>query len=169
MSRSGKLSGALAGLAILAASSIAIADKPDVFEKPKRVPAQQPAVAVTCEVFEVWASHGKGVVDPAINKMLAKRLGNSLKQTDFKLTSNTKAALTAKKAEAIKLAKGSATLTLIETVNKSQARLTVDFNAAKGNSKQTVLVSAGDYVIVTVNQSGEPTAEAHVLAVGSCK
>jgi hypothetical protein len=164
---SGPFSGAIV-LSILAASSIAIAD-PDVPEQPKRVPAQQP-VTVTCEVAEVWATHGKAPkADPAINKQLAKRLGNSLKHNVFKLESNNNAALVAKKAQSIKLAKGTATITLIETVNKSQARLTVDFNAAKGNSKQTVLVSAGDYVIVSVNQSGDATADAHVLAVGSCK
>ncbi|MBA2544179.1 MAG: hypothetical protein H0V17_31330 [Deltaproteobacteria bacterium] len=169
MSRTtGKLFGAIT-FAILAVSSLAIADKPEELPKPRRVPAQQPAIAVTCDVFEVWATHGKGAADPAINKVLLKRLENSLKQTEFKLQSSTKAALPAKKAESIKLAKGTATITLIETVNKSQVRLTVDFNAAKGNSKQTTLVSAGDYVIVSANQSNAPNAEAHVLAVGSCK
>jgi len=151
-------------LTLLATTTPALADTPD---KPR--PVDQPAVVVTCDVFEIWATHGKGEVDPAINKQLAKRLGASLKQNDFKLQSNTQAALTAKKRESIKLAKGSATITLIETVNKSQVRLAVDFNAAKGNSKQTTLVAAGDYVIVSVNQSGAATAESHVLAVGSCK
>jgi hypothetical protein len=159
-------------LAVVAASPLAIADKPDVPEKSRRLPAQQPAVAVTCDVAEVWATHGKdgkGNVDPAINATLAKRLGASLKQNDFKLQSSNKASLTAKTAQSIKLSKGTATITLVETVNKSQVRLTVDFNAAKGNSKQTTLVAAGDYVIVSVNQSSAATAEAHVLAVGSCK
>lgn len=159
-------------LALLAGLSLrslpAMADKADLPVAPKPRPVQQP-VTVTCDVFEVWATHGKGTVDPAINKQLAKRLGASLKQNDFKLQSNKSTALTAKKAEAIKLSKGSATITLIETVNKTQARLSVDFNAAKGNSKQTVSVSAGDYVVISVNQSGDATAEAHVLAVGSCK
>jgi hypothetical protein len=141
---------------------------PALADKPR--PVQQPtAVAVTCEVFEVWATHGKGDVDASINKQLAKRLGASLKQNDFKLTSNKQVALTAKKAESIKLSKGSASITLVETVNKSQLRLNVDFNAAKGNSKQVVTVAAGDYVIVSVNQSGDAKADAHVLAVGSCK
>ncbi len=164
-----RTSGATILFAILALATPAMADKADVPAMPKPRPVQQPPVTVTCDVFEVWATHGKGTVDPTINKQLAKRLGASLKQNDFKLESNKSTALTAKKPEAIKLSKGSATITLIETVNKTQARLSVDFNAAKGNSKQTVSVSAGDYVVVSVNQSGAANAEAHVLAVGSCK
>ena len=156
-------------VALLAAASPAMADKADVPALPKPRPVQQPTVAVTCEVFEVWASHGKGNVDGAINKQLAKRLETSLKQNDFKLQSSNQAALAPKKAQSIKLAKGSATITLIETVNKTQARMQVDFNAVKGNSKQTVLVAAGDYVIIGVNQSGDAKADAHVLAVGGCK
>jgi hypothetical protein len=154
--------------ALLVASQ-AYADKADAPATPKPRPVQQPGPSVTCEVVEVWASHGKGDVDPAINKTLAKRLGASLKQNDFKQQSSKQATLTAKKPEAIKLAKGSATITLIETVNKTQARMSVDFTAAKGKSQQTVSVSAGDYVIVSVNQSGDPKADAHVLAVGGCK
>lgn len=155
----------LALLALLAASP-AFADKTDV--KPR--PVQQPtAPAVTCEVFEVWATHGKGEVDAAINKQLAKRLGASLKQNDFKQLSTKSASLTPKTAQSIKLSKGNASITLVETVNKSQLRLDVNFNAAKGNSKQVVTVAAGDYVIVSVNQSGDAKTEAHVLAVGSCK
>jgi hypothetical protein len=155
------------GVMFALTSTVAVAEGD--LPAPKPDPTQQPAVSVTCEVAEVWATHGKGSADPAINKTLAKRLGASLKQNDFKQASSKQVSLTAKKAESIKLAKGSATITLIETVNKSQVRLTVDFNAAKGNSKQTTLVSAGDYVIVSVNQSNAPTAEAHVLAVGACK
>ncbi len=159
----------LALLALLAASP-AFADKTDTQLPPKPRPVQQPtAPAVTCEVFEVWATHGKGVVDAAINKQLAKRLGASLKQNDFKQLSTTSASLTPKTAQSIKLSKGNASITLVETVNKSQLRLDVNFNAAKGNSKQVVTVAAGDYVIVSVNQSGDAKTEAHVLAVGSCK
>src|SRR5262249_30500707 len=102
-------------------------------------------------------------------KPLAKRLESTLKQNDFKQLSSNKVTLEPKKNQAIKLSKGSASITLVETVNKSQARLTVDFTSAKGNSKQTALVAAGDYVIVSVNQSKDAKAEAHVLAVGSCK
>ncbi len=156
-------------LALLAAASPAMADDVPAMPFKPRLVQQQPAVAVTCEVFEVWASHGKGNVDGAINKQLAKRLETSLKQNDFKLQSSNQAALAPKKAQSIKLAKGSATITLIETVNKTQARMQVDFNAVKGNSKQTVLVAAGDYVIIGVNQSGDAKADAHVLAVGGCK
>jgi hypothetical protein len=159
------LAGLLASLAFTAAAP-ADADKADS----KPIPIDQPAVvSVTCEVVEVWATHGKGTVDPGISKQLAKRLGATLKQNDFKQQSSNKATLETKKAQTIKLSKGNASITLVETVNKSQARLTVDFTSAKGNSKQTTLVSAGDYLIVSVNQSNDPKAEAHVLAVGSCK
>jgi hypothetical protein len=129
----------------------------------------QGGVSVTCEVVEVWATHGKGSVDPAIGKPLAKRLESTLRQNDFKQQSSNKVTLESKKANTLKLSKGNASITLVETVNKSQARLQVDFSAAKGNSKQTALVAAGDYVIVSVNQSTDAKAEAHVLAVGSCK
>lgn len=155
-------------LALVMATSPALADKADLPVAPKPRPVQQ-TVAVTCDVAEVWATHGKGSADPAINATLAKRLGASLKQNDFKLQSNKSVSLTAKKAESVKLSKGSATITLVETINKTQARLSVDFNAAKGNSKQTVTVAAGDYVVVSVNQSKDANAEAHVLAVGNCK
>lgn len=154
----------LALVALLSMATPALAD-----DAPAPKPVQQPAVAVTCDVFEVWATNGKDNVDPAINKVLAKRLGTSLKQNDLKQLSTKSVALTAKKAETVKLSKGSATLTLVETVNKSQVRLIVDFNAAKGNAKQTALVAAGDYVITSVNQSADAKADAHVLAVGSCK
>jgi hypothetical protein len=156
----------MAGFVVSLVALRALAAPATADEKP--VPVQQ-SVAVTCDVVEVWATHGKGSADPAINKTLAKRLESTLKQNDFKQLSSNKATLEPKKNQAIKLSKGSASITLVETVNKSQARLTVDFASAKGNSKQTALVAAGDYVIVSVNQSNNPKAEAHVLAVGSCK
>ncbi len=138
--------------------------------RPRPTPVQQPAVAVTCDVFEVWATHGKGTVDPAIPKKLADRLTNTLKQNDMKLLSNKSVTLTPKKTEALRLSKGSATITLVETVNKTQARITVAFTAAKGTATDTRLVAAGDWVVTSVNQSKDAaTSEAHVLAVGSCK
>jgi hypothetical protein len=154
----------LIGLLSLALALPAAADE-------KRVPVQQPGgVAVTCDVIEVWATHGaKASADPAISKTLAKRLESTLKQNELKQLSNNKVTLETKKTQALKLSKGNASITLVETVNKAQVRLTVDFNAAKGNSKQTTLVAAGDYLVVSVNQSGDAKAEAHVLAVGSCK
>jgi hypothetical protein len=153
----------------LVVSTTASADEPKQEKRPK--PADSPAgVSVTCEVVEVWASHGKGTVDPKIDPRLAKQLGNTLKQSDLKQLSANKVTLTAKKAEPAKLAKGSATITLVETVNKAQARITVDFNAAKGNAKDTRLVAAGDWVVTSVNQSKDAaTADAHVLGVGNCK
>jgi hypothetical protein len=161
------LRGLVGFVALLAMTATAPADADKLDSR--RLPAQQPAaVSVTCDVVEVWATHGKGS-DAGIDKQLAKRLGATLKQNDFKQLSSNKATLETKKAQTLKLSKGNASITLIETVNKSQARLTVDFTSVKGNSKQTTLVSAGDYLIVSVNQSNDPKAEAHVLAVGSCK
>ena len=129
-----------------------------------------PSVSVACDVYEIWASHGKGTIDPKVPKKLAHRLGNTLKQNDFKLQSHNKVTLATKKPHVLKLARGSATITLIETVNKAQARLTVDFTAAnKLKSNTTQLVSAGDWVVSSVNQASSANAEAHVLAVGSCK
>jgi hypothetical protein len=139
---------------------------PAVADDPKKAPA----VSVTCDVVEVWATHGKGAADPAISKQLAKRLEATLKQNDFKQLSSNKVTLEIKKSQTLKLAKGSGAITLIETVNKSQARLTVDFTAAKGKkSTATQLVAGGDWVVASVNQSNDPKAESHVLAVGSCK
>ena len=80
--------------ALLALATPAMADKADLPVTPKPRPVQQPPVTETCDVFEVWATHGKGTVDPAINKQLGKRLGASLKQNDFKLESNKSTTLT---------------------------------------------------------------------------
>jgi hypothetical protein len=160
----------LRGLLGLALTIAALAAPADADESDKRRPVQQPgSVSVTCDVVEVWATHGKGAADPAISKQLAKRLEQTLKQNDFKQLSSNKVTLETKKAQTLKLAKGTGAITLIETVNKSQARITVEFTAAKGKSTATQLVAAGDWVVASVNQSNDPKAEAHVLAVGSCK
>ena len=154
----------LAAIALLVSTS-ASADEPK-----RPTPTQQPSVSVSCDVIEVWASHGKGNVDQKIAPRLAKQLQNTLKQSDLKQESSTKVTLSAKKAESIKLGKGSATITLVETVNKAQLRITVDFNAAKGKATDTRLVAAGDWVVTSVNQTKDPaTGDAHVLGVGNCK
>ena len=135
---------------------------PATADEPKKV-------SVTCDVVEVWATHGKGVADPALAKQLVKRFEQTLKQNEFKQLSSNKVTLETKKSQTLKLAKGSGAITLIETVNKSQARLTVAFSAVKGKSTATQLVAGGDWVVASVNQSNDAKAEAHVLAVGSCK
>jgi hypothetical protein len=156
----------LAAIALTLSTS-AFADEPKQEKRPTPV---QNTVSITCDVVEVWASHGKGTVDPAIAPRLAKQLQNTLKQNDLKQQSASKVTLTPKKPENLKLGKGSATITLVETVNKAQARITVDFNAAKGKATDTRLVAAGDWVVTSVNQSKDAaTADAHVLGVGNCK
>lgn len=154
------------GLALVILSATpALAD-----EAKKPTPVQQPAVTVSCDWLEIWATHGKGTVDPKIPPKVATKLGSIIKQNDYKLLANGSVTLTAKKGEALKLAKGTANVTLLNTVNKNAARLTIDFTAAnKLNSSSTQTVSAGDWLAPSVNQSTSPTAEAHVLAVGNCK
>ncbi len=156
--------GVLISIAVLVLLPMtASADEPAA----KKIPAPAP-VQVSCDVVEIWASHGKATIDPAIPKQLASRLTNNFKWTEYKQLSSVTKTIEKKKPEAVKLAKGSATVTLVEIVDKSQVRLTVGFNAAKGASTQTQLVAAGDWVTTAVNQSKEPNADAHLLAV-SCK
>ncbi len=152
-------------LAVLTPFSAAADDSKAPAQAP---PAPRAAVQVSCSLIEIWASHGKAAIDPAIPKQLEKRLSNNFKWTEYKQLSSTTSTLAKKKPEAVKLSKGSATITLVELVDKSQVRLTVAFNAAKGASSQTQLVAAGDWVTTVVNQSKDANADAHLLAV-SCK
>jgi len=157
--------GPLATIVVCATSMLALPTRADT-------PTQQApaAVTVSCSVYEIWASHGKGTIDAKLPKQLGHRLTNTLKQNDFKLLSHSQTTLATKKPQTLKLGKGTATITLVETVNKAQARLTVDFMAAnKLKSSATQLVSAGDWVVTSANQSNAANADAHVLAVGSCK
>ncbi|MEO8705113.1 MAG: hypothetical protein ABI867_33980 [Kofleriaceae bacterium] len=135
----------------------------------KLAPVQQPAVQVTCDLIEIWGSHGKGGMDAAIGKSLASRLTSTLKQTEFKQLSTQSKTIEKKKPTTVKLGKGSATVNLIETVDRSQARITVDFTAAKGiKTSAQQLVSGNDWIVVAANQSKDPNPDAHILAV-SCK
>ena len=130
--------------------------------------AQPPTV--TCEVYELWATHGKGGVDAQIPKLLGTRLQNDLKYTEYKLLSNKSVKLEAKKPETLKLAKGSAKLELVEIVNKSQARLNVDFSPAPKGKQTTAnpTMSAADWQSIVAKTSNTPTADAHILSL-SCK
>jgi hypothetical protein len=126
-------------------------------------------VSVTCEVYELWASHDKGGMDPGIPKQLGNRLNNDLKFTQYKLLSSKKdVKLDKKKAEAVKLAKGSAKLELVEIVDKNQIRLNVDFAAATKGAKANPTLAAADWIAVVAKQSSAATADAHVLGL-SCK
>jgi hypothetical protein len=137
----------------------------------KRVPAQQP-VQVTCEVIEIWASTGKTpAMDPALGKQLQKRLTSAFgsKWNDYKQLSSNPVTLTKKTPQKLKLKKGSATVTLVEVVDKDKVRLTAEFIAANGKSGNLQqLVAAGDWVMTAVQQGKEPSADGHLLAVG-CK
>jgi NADH:ubiquinone oxidoreductase subunit C len=155
---------------VIAAVAVTPAAADDVARKlENKLPAQQaPAVTVACEIVEIWATHGKGGIDSEISKQLATRLTNNLKQTEYKQLSRTTKTLEKKKAETVKLKKGSAVLTFIELVDKAQIRLKVDFAAAKGTASAQPLFAGGDWVTVAANQSTNPKPDAHILAV-SCK
>ena len=135
----------------------------------KTVPAQQPAVPqVSCEFIEIWATNGKPpAVDPALSKALVKRLTSvfGAKYNDYKQLSSSTVTLTKKKPETLKLKKGAANVTLVEIVDNTKIRITVDFTSVKGKASQTQLVDAGDWVTTAVQQ---PNGDGHLLA-GSCK
>jgi hypothetical protein len=150
--------------ALLAGPAIA-----DEASKSKMIPVQQPAVSVTCDLIEIWGSYGKSGMDGAIGKSLASRLTSTLKQTEFKQLSTQSKTIEKKKAATVKLSKGSATVNLIEIVDRAQARITVDFTAAKSiKSSAQQLVSGNDWIVVAANQSKDPNPDAHILAI-SCK
>lgn len=160
-----KVRGAAISFALAAVFAVPVrADRTE-----KMIPAQQPTVQVTCELIEIWGSHGKGAMDPAIGKSLAARLTSTLKQTEFKQLSTQNKTIEKKKPATVKLTKGSAMVNLIEVVDKSQARMTVDFTAAKAIKTGTQqLISGNDWIVVAANQSKDPNPDAHILAV-SCK
>jgi hypothetical protein len=152
----------LASIVLLAALP-AFADK--VGEK-KMIPVQAPVTA-SCDVFEIWGSFGKGGADAAIPKRLTKRLDDNLKFTEYKLLANHASTFEKNKAVTIKLKKGgNATITLVEIVDKSNARLIINF---KGVAKGTFTVAGGDWNTQVAKESNKPDSEGHVLAVGNCK
>ena len=139
-------------------------------EAKKPTPVDQPTVSATCDWFEIWATHGKGTVDAKLPPKVATKLGSLIKQNDYKVLGSGNVSMPAKTGVAVNLAKSNATVTLVETVDKAEVRLTIDFTAAnKLKSSSTQKVAAGDWLAASVNQSTSPTAEAHVLVVGACK
>lgn len=124
-----------------------------------------PGVSVTCDFVEVWAKGGKPRLDPALPRPLAKKLRAVKQWVDYKQLSNHAKPIAKKHAEKLKLARGSATATLVEIVDKSKVRMTIDFASAKGQANQTLLFDAGDWVTTAVQQ---PNGDGHLLAV-SCK
>ena len=126
-------------------------------------------VTADCDFLEISAKAGD---KPAIDGEL-KPLEKKLKKppfgswNQFKLLGHTQKALAKKKQEPIPLKSGSATATLVETVDKSKVRLTVTMDDAKGKQvvNNTATVEAGDYVIYVHSL---PHGEGHLLSV-SCK
>src|SRR5687768_12349664 len=145
---------------VVALALPASADPPKQVEK--KVPVQSPVTA-TCDVYEIWGSFGKGGADTAIPKRLAKRLDDILKFTEYKLLANHATTFEKNKAVPIKLKKGgNATITLVEIVDKSNARLNINF---KGVAKGTITVAGGDWNTHVAKESNKADAEGHVLAV----
>ena len=135
----------------------------------EQLPAQAPSggVTVTCDFIEIAATKGKATaVDPALGAVekKLKKAPFSTQWSEFKQLSTTSKKLDKKKAEAIPLKQGSATATLLETVDKSGARLNVTIESPKGKKAldNTSVVSAADYVIYTIVQSN---GDGHLLAV----
>jgi hypothetical protein len=154
----------LAALATFAMAPAAIAEP----ARDKMTPAQTP-VSATCDVVELWASWGGGKCDKAIPERICRRLERDFKFTEYKLLSKDTKTFSKKSPEKIKLAKGSATVTLVEIVDKSNVRLRIDFAAAPGKTDGTFTIAAGDWQTLVAKQSNDPKADAHILAVGNCK
>ena len=126
-------------------------------------------VTADCDFLEISARTGE---PPAIDGEL-RPLEKKLKKppfsawNQFKLLGHTQKALAKKKPEPLGLKTGSATATLVETVDKSKVRLTVTIDDAKGKRvvNNTTAVEAGDYVIYGYPLPGN---EGHLLSV-TCK
>ena len=127
------------------------------------------APTVTVEIFEIGASMGKA---PAIDAEL-KPLEKKLKKppfaawNQFKLLMKTQQSLTKRKPAPIKLKIGSATVTLVEIVDKSKCRINIAMQDEKGKeiANSTVKAEGGDYVVHAVSL---PNNDGHLLAL-SCK
>ncbi|MGN6111181.1 MAG: hypothetical protein ACTHU0_39145 [Kofleriaceae bacterium] len=139
----------------------ALADEPS--------PMQEPGPQVTCDFIEIGATKGKPSIDPALRPVekKLKKAPFSTQWTEFKQLSQTQKRLVKKKTEAIPLKQGSATATLVETVDASKVRLTVTIDNAKGKKAvdNTSVVDAADYVIYTIVL---PNEDGHLVAV-TCK
>lgn len=130
--------------------------------------AQAPAVKVTCEYIEITASTGKdAAVDPALKQLEKKLKKQPWSFNQYKLLTRGEKALEKGKAANLALKSGSATLTLVETVDKSKARLNVsEDHGGKRVVNNTTTIAAGDWLIV--GHPVPPNNDGHLLAV-SCK
>jgi hypothetical protein len=128
--------------------------------------AQDP---VTADIFEISASTGKTPMFDAELKPLEKKLKKPAfaAWNQFKLLMKTQQTLVKRKPASFKLKIGSASVTLVEIVDKSKCRLTIAMQDDKGKeiANSTVKVEAGDYVVLTVSL---PNNDGHLLAL-SCK
>lgn len=122
-------------------------------------------VAVSCDFVEIAATKGKAAVDPALGPVEKKLKKAPFSQwSEFKQLSTTTKKLDKKKPESFALKQGSVTAVLLETVDKSGARLNVTIESTKGKKAvdNTSVVSAADYVIYTIVQ---PNGDGHLVAV----
>lgn len=104
-----------------------------------------------CEFLEISAKAGDKPAIDAELKPVEKKLKKPPFSTwnQFKLLSQSRRPLAKKKPESIPLKVGSATITLVEIVDKSKVRLTVTMDDDKGKqvANNTTTVEAGDYMI----------------------
>jgi hypothetical protein len=137
----------------------------------EQIPAQAPAsVSVTCDFIEIGATKTKTPsMDPALGPVekKLKKPPFSSQWTEFKQLSSTTKKLDKKQAESFPLKQGALTATLLETVDKSSARLNVTIESPKGKKAvdNTSTVSAADYVIFTIVHTN---GDGHLVAV-TCK
>lgn len=130
------------------------------------VAAQAPVVKVSCELYEISATTGKEASVDAALKPLEKKLKKlPFSYNTYKVLSKASKSLEKGKTEALTLAKGSATLTLVETVDKTKVRYTLtEDHAGKRVVNTTQTIAAGDWSV-----TGHPVKdEGHLLAV-SCR
>ncbi|MGE0869360.1 MAG: hypothetical protein AB7P03_12395 [Kofleriaceae bacterium] len=125
--------------------------------------------SVTAAIFEVSATSGKErVVDPEL-KPLEKKLKRPLfaSWNQFRVLMKTQKALVKKKDETLKLKIGSATITLVEIVDKSKCRINATMADDKGKQilSNTSTLEAGDYVVYG---HPLPNNDGHLLAL-TCK
>ena len=131
--------------------------------------AQAPVVKVTCDVIEISASTGKAPsTDPALKQVEKKLAKQPWAFNQYKLLSKSQKTLAKGKQETLGLKMGSGTAKLVETVDKSRARITVtEDHAGKRVVDNTTTIAAGDWLIV-----GHPVPpsnkDGHLLAI-SCK
>lgn len=130
--------------------------------------AQAPVVKVSCEFLEINASTAKAAsLDPALKHIEKKLAAQPWSFNQYKLLTKAQKSLEKGKTEAIALKHGSATATLVETVDKSKVRLNVtEDHGGKRMVNNTTTIAAGDWLIV--GHPVPPSKDGHLLAV-SCK